>query len=112
MEMVLVMTVGPGFGGQKFMSEMMGKVRTLRERYPSLDIEVSSYPYVSSEPFNVEFILLCSYSPPSIGVSLTAISKSFFLVSSDSLNHLFHICVYHAGVCVCEDLERMLRIRN
>ena len=38
--MVLIMTVQPGFGGQKFMASELPKVRALRERYPDLDIEV------------------------------------------------------------------------
>lgn len=39
-DLVLVMTVEPGFGGQAFIQSTMEKVRMFRDMFPSLDIEV------------------------------------------------------------------------
>ncbi|MFH4975745.1 hypothetical protein AB6A40_002454 [Gnathostoma spinigerum] len=36
----LIMTVEPGFGGQKFMESMLSKVRKIRSEFPTIDIEV------------------------------------------------------------------------
>ncbi|MCX6778100.1 MAG: ribulose-phosphate 3-epimerase [Candidatus Micrarchaeota archaeon] len=38
--MVLVMSVVPGFDGQKYIGEVEGKIRELRRRFPELHIEV------------------------------------------------------------------------
>ncbi len=37
---ILIMTVHPGFSGQKYLFEMGDKLKTLRRAYPNLDIEV------------------------------------------------------------------------
>ncbi len=39
-DIALVMTVNPGWGGQKFIRKALDKVRKIRELYPELDIEV------------------------------------------------------------------------
>ena len=38
--MILIMSVVPGFDGQKYMSKVEGKIRELRRRFPKLHIEV------------------------------------------------------------------------
>lgn len=40
LDTVLLLSVRPGFGGQKFMPSVLPKVKQLRERYPTINIEV------------------------------------------------------------------------
>ncbi len=39
-DLVLIMSVEPGFGGQEFMPEVVSKISQIRKAYPELDIEV------------------------------------------------------------------------
>ena len=39
-DMVLLMSVNPGFGGQAFIPETLNKIKELRTLYPEIDIEV------------------------------------------------------------------------
>jgi len=53
-DQVLVMSVQPGFGGQKFMPEVLDKVRAIRRLAPSLDIEIDGGINTETAPLAIE----------------------------------------------------------
>jgi len=65
-DMVTVMTVYPGAGGQKFMERCIPKVAELRERFPDIDIEVDG----GVSPNNID---ICAHAGSNVIVAGTAI---------------------------------------
>ncbi|XP_022646604.1 ribulose-phosphate 3-epimerase-like isoform X1 [Varroa jacobsoni] len=68
-DMALIMTVEPGFGGQSFMPDMMPKVEYIRKHYPTLDIEVDGGVGLST-------IDACARAGANMIVSGTAVTRS------------------------------------
>lgn len=68
-DVVLVMTVEPGFGGQSFMRDMMPKIEALREKFPHLDIGVDG----GVSPKTIDY---CAKAGANMLVSGSAIMKS------------------------------------
>jgi ribulose-phosphate 3-epimerase len=66
-DMVLVMTVEPGFGGQAFMADMMDKVRAIRKKAPQMLIEADG-------GINAQTIRQCAQA----GVDLCVAGTSVF----------------------------------
>jgi ribulose-phosphate 3-epimerase len=73
MDMILIMTVEPGFGGQKFMEDMMGKVRALRKiidvRTPGVELEVDG-------GVNLETGKICTEAGANVLVAGSALFKA------------------------------------
>lgn len=69
LSMVLVMTVEPGFGGQRFMADMMDKIRVLKARKPDLLIQVDG-------GINLETIRVAAQAGADVSVAGTSIFKA------------------------------------
>ena len=68
-DLVLIMTVEPGFGGQAFMADMMPKVRAIKSWAPQMTVEVDG-------GINKETIRLCAESGADVAVAGTSVFRA------------------------------------
>ena len=68
-DLVLIMTVEPGFGGQVFMADMMPKVRAIKSWAPQMTVEVDG-------GINKETIRLCAESGADVAVAGTSVFRA------------------------------------
>ena len=68
-DLVLIMTVEPGFGGQAFMADMMPKVRAIKSWAPQMTMEVDG-------GINKETIRLCAESGADVAVAGTSVFRA------------------------------------
>jgi ribulose-phosphate 3-epimerase len=66
-DLVLIMSVNPGFCGQKFIESSLEKIEILRKHYPSINIEVDG-------GINLEYARRCVQS----GANIVVTGSSFF----------------------------------
>ena len=69
LDLAVVMTVEPGFGGQKFMEEPLSKIRQIKEKFPHLLVEVDG-------GVNRETAPLCREAGADVLVSGTAVFRA------------------------------------
>jgi ribulose-phosphate 3-epimerase len=81
-ELVLLMTVNPGYGGQQFIPEMLGKIRTLRKRQAALTIEVDGgidpETIAGAQEAGANLFVVGSYlqEPPTIGEAFARLAAA------------------------------------
>ena len=68
-DLICVMTVNPGFGGQKFMADQMEKLRALRAKRPELILEVDG-------GVNRETAPICRENGADVAVAGTAVFRA------------------------------------
>lgn len=73
MDMILVMTVEPGFGGQKFMEDMMEKVRALRKL---MDVRMSGVELEADGGVNLDTGKICVDAGANVLVAGSALFKA------------------------------------